>query len=114
MNDIADKLTQLLNDPEGMERIKRAAESLLSGDKKEETAAEPEPSFNMSDFNMPDIDPSMIATLISTLGSAQPDGRSELLLALKPHLSAERQKRVDNAVRILKLIPLLPLVKQFI
>lgn len=108
MNDIADKLTELLNDPSGMERLKKTAEELFSrSDSGEANNVEADGS------PLPDIDPSMLSALVKGLGSGS-DSRSELLLALKPHLSADRQKRVDNAVRLLKLIPLLPMLKQFI
>ena len=40
------------------------------------------------------------------------DKNTELLRALKPHFSEERAKKVDDAVRILQLIRLLPLVRE--
>ncbi len=42
---------------------------------------------------------------------SQEDRNTELLRALKPHFSPERAKKVDDAIRILQLIRLLPLVK---
>ena len=33
-------------------------------------------------------------------------------MALKPHLSEERSKKVDDAVKIMQLIKLLPLIKE--
>lgn len=41
----------------------------------------------------------------------QEDRNTELLRALKPHFSQERAKKVDDAIKILQLIRLLPLVK---
>ena len=104
---ITEKLTELLNDPEGMEKIKTVASSLFSekentGNKNTETAK------SLS----PDIDPMMIMKVMSLLNNSENDNRANLLLALKPHLSKQRQERVDSAVKLLKLIPLLPLVKQ--
>ncbi len=104
MDNIADKLTELLNNPEGMEKIKKMADSLLSDSKTEE-------KNESSGF---DIDPSALMGVISALNHSAPDNRASLLLALKPHLSDERQHRVDSAVKLLKLASLLPLVKQFI
>ncbi len=40
------------------------------------------------------------------------DKNTELLLALRPHFTEERQKKVDDAIRILGLLRLLPLVKE--
>ena len=37
---------------------------------------------------------------------SQNDKNAGLILALKPHLSPERQKRADKAVKILKLLAL--------
>lgn len=42
----------------------------------------------------------------------QDDRNTELLRALKPHFSEERAKKVDDAIRIMQLIRLLPLVKE--
>ncbi len=39
------------------------------------------------------------------------DPRIDLLLALKPNLSDPRQKKVDEAIRILRLLSLLPLLR---
>lgn len=43
--------------------------------------------------------------------STREDRNTELLRALKPHFSQERAKKVDDAIKILQLIRLLPLVK---
>ena len=107
---IADKLTELLNDPEGMERIKNVASSLFGdgSNAQQPKAEEPQGSF------LPDIDPMMIMKLMSAFNNTENDNRANLLLALKPHLSPQRQARVDSAVKLLKLVSLMPLVKQFI
>ena len=51
-----------------------------------------------------------IAGLLSSAGSTSNDER--LLLALKPLLREENRSKVDTAVRMLKLISLLPLLKE--
>ena len=43
---------------------------------------------------------------------SQRDKNSELLLALKPHLKEEKQKKVDKAVKILKLIAVWNIAKE--
>ena len=50
--------------------------------------------------------------LMSAMKNDQDDDRTRLLLSLKPHLSQERQQRVDQAVKLLKLITLLPLIRE--
>ena len=59
---------------------------------------------------MPDV--SSIMRVVNLLKNSGNDSRSGLLLALKPHLSDERQKRVDKAVKILKLVSLMPILKE--
>ena len=36
----------------------------------------------------------------------------ELLLALKPRLSEERAKKVDDAIRVMQIVQFLPLIKE--
>ncbi len=99
-SNLAERLSEILNDPEGMARIESLAQSLLSdGEKKEES--------------VPDaIDGIKIAKVLSSLKSYGDDNRSQLLLALRPHLSSERQARVDKAVKLLKLVGMLPLLQE--
>ncbi len=51
-----------------------------------------------------------LAGLLSSAGSTSNDER--LLLALKPLLREENRSKVDTALRMLKLISLLPLLKE--
>lgn len=61
----------------------------------------------------PSIDPGTVAMLSKAASAfSKEDENTQLLRALKPHFSPERAKRVDDAIRILHLIKLLPLVKE--
>ena len=61
----------------------------------------------------PPIDPGTIAMLSKAASAfSKEDENTQLLRALKPHFSPERAKRVDDAIRILQLIKLLPLIKE--
>lgn len=51
-----------------------------------------------------------IASVMSKLGSSS-DPRSRLILSLRPLLSPERQKRADEALKILKIIELVPVLR---
>ena len=42
----------------------------------------------------------------------KPDKNTQLLLALKPHLRPENQHKVDNALRMMKIMSLLPILKE--
>ena len=103
MDDLTDKISALLGDEGGMERIRQMAENLLGGEK---NVAPPEPAPSV-----PDIDFTRLLPLIQRLNSPKNDNRSSLLMALRPHLSEKRQQRLDRAVKLLRLADMLPLVQ---
>ena len=101
MDDISEKLAELLNDPGGMEKIKGMAQSLLF----EEKPKEKEESLPA------DLDIGAITRVLGMMKQgSNDDSRVRLLLALKPNLSPDRQAKVDSAIKILKLIELAPLL----
>ena len=104
MSDIADQISSLLNDPAGMERLKSMAEGLFS----QNPEAKSPPSEKES-FNIPDM--GSIATIANALKNQGDDDRIKLLNALRPHLSSEKQLRVDKACKMLKLLSLAPLLR---
>ena len=111
MEDMAGRISELLSSPGGMDKIKSLADALF----KDNAPPKDEPSENNSDqgFSLPDgFDIGKIMGLVSVLNNNQADRRSDLLLALKPHLSAERRERVDKAVKLLKIAALLPVLKE--
>lgn len=115
MDDIAERLTQLLNDPAGMEQIRSMAEGLLGQASPSDAPAEPAtaaPFGELSDL-MKSVRPEQLGSLMKmarALGAARDDDRTRLLLALRPHLSPKRQEKVDQAVKLLKLSSLLPMI----
>ena len=103
MDDISEKLSALLGDPEGMERIKNMAQSLLG------STPEPVEDPSLDDFN---IDIGALTGILKKMkSSGGNDSRINLLLALKPNLSPEKQAKVDSAIKILKLIEFAPILK---
>lgn len=107
MDEISDKLTALLSDPEGMERIRQMAQSLLG-----ESQAEQEPEAARENPMAGGEDIGKIMSLLARFKSRDEDSRVQLISALRPHLSAERQARADSAVKLLKLLDMLPLIKE--
>lgn len=105
MDEISDKLTALLSDPDGMERIKQMAQSLLGGEDGAPEAAKVEPPSDGEDIKK-------IMSLLARFKGREDDSRVQLISALRPHLSAERQARADSAVKLLKLLDMLPLIKE--
>lgn len=99
-DNIQENLSRLLSDPEGMEKIRAMAESLLGG------SAEP----TKKDAPSQNDEAQMLMRAVTLLKNDAPDERGKLLLALKPHLGAERQLKVDRAVKLLRLAKLAPLL----
>ena len=103
MDDMGAGLAKILEDPDSMQKIKEMASSLF-GEKKPE---EPPPANPLGDG----LDMGALLKIGNALKSGSNDHRSNLLLALKPHLSEKRRERVDKAVKRLRLVSLLPLIK---
>lgn len=104
MDDLSAKLSEILGDEDSMRRVQELASQLLS---KEPTLGEKETNENNDGVDM-----GRLITLVSKFKNKGEDDRTRLLLALKPHLSSERAKRVDTAVKLLKIIDLLPLIRE--
>ena len=103
MDELSAGISRLLEDPEELERMKKMAESLFGGAEKKET---PDLSAALGDLG----DMGTIMQIGRMLSSDAQDDRTRLLMALKPHLSAKRQDRVDRAVKLLRIATLLPLI----
>ena len=105
MDDLSAKLSEILSDPESMNRVREMAVSFLS--------EKPQPEPQKSDFgSIADIgEISQIMGLVSKLQSSNDDPRAALLSALKPHLSEAKREKVDTAIKLLKIIDLLPLIQ---
>lgn len=116
MEDIGQKISALLNSPDGMNQLKTLAQGLLSNNSAESQKSNDEQQsegFSLPDNilnNMENI--GGIMRIMNLLGKEQRDSRIELLLALKPHLSVERAARVDKAVSILKVARIIPLLRE--
>ena len=121
-DDLQKKMADILNDPEAMRSIEALAGSLFSGNSSaspSDTDGEAEPNENSNKNenhsganpqNLPDLGDLMrITNLLSSLPNDSDD--AEFLMALRPHLGPSRQKRVDSAIRLLKLFRILPAVK---
>lgn len=108
MDDLSEKLASVLNDPESMQKVRAVAESILGDNKKEEQ------SKDVSDLSgiLGAGELKGLVSIISRFNEGGNDARSQLLRALKPHLSEPRREKVETAIKILKMIELLPLLKE--
>ena len=65
----------------------------------------------VSDMVLPDLSVlSRLAPLLSELNRR--DERADFIAALKPLLSEERRKKADDAIKIIRLVSVLPLLKE--
>lgn len=108
MDDLSEKLSEILNDPEAMRDIAALA-SQLGVDapgihKEEEKRPDPKPPA--------DNTAAQLMALAPMLGSMkQEDDTTRLLDAMRPFLSEERQQKLDKAKRLIKVMKLMPLIK---
>jgi hypothetical protein len=112
-------ISEILNSlsPEDMENIKQAASSFLGG-QSNTTQAQKEKSDNknaftdgLSSLGMPDL--SQLAGLTPVLQAFNSqDERVEFINALKPLLSQERRSKADEAMKLVKLMSVLPLLRE--
>lgn len=132
MDDLTSKIESLLNSPDGMQKI-QAAMAAFGQSAPEESGAD-------SAEAAPSLDPNSISQLLSSLGGGssnqaadadsggmpdlgklmqflpllsgmnKEDENTALLKALRPHLHGEREKRVDDAIQMMKLMKLVPLI----
>ena len=124
MDDLSDALSSILSSPESMERLKSLASSLLGEEGQQGTESSDEASAlpsvpenseadSQGDSPLGGIDLNMITKLIPLLSQFnQEDDNTKLLKALRPHLHTHRQKRLDEAAKLMQLVKLLPIIRQ--
>ena len=111
MNEIENKINEILSNPESMSEIMNIAKSL--GFNTDNT--EP-PKKESKEAKSPDIQGDMISavTKIAPLLSEakKDDDSTRLLKALKPLLSKPRLDKVDSAIKIIGLLRLMPILRE--
>lgn len=101
--DINEILSSLSSDD--IEQLKEAANSILGGEQKQ-TNEPSQPDINL--FN-----PAILSNLgMLSKALSGDDDRTALIKALKPMLSDERKQKADEAIKILKLLQLMPLLQE--
>ena len=112
MEDLSSMLSNIMSDPAQMAKLQAMAGSLFGG---EEKSTPPAPSPAPISAPAPDVSAGEIAGLMkmaNLLKSNTSDHRAGVLMSLRPYLSAHRQKRVDDAVKLLRLVSILPAIKE--
>ena len=118
MDDLSAAIRDLLQDPQSMAQIQNLAQSLGLNDQQPAQSNTPNPLqafLPAAVLQTQNADPtlSMLMRAAPLLSKAnEEDDASRLLTALRPLLSEQRQKKLDDAGRILKLLHLLPLLRE--
>lgn len=109
MDDLAEKISSVLNDPESMKQLGELAQML--GFSPDQPAGQPEPPHDSPQpSDMPNI--GAIMSLAGKLKDAGGDDDNiRFLMALRPLLGEDKQPRLDRAVKLLKIINLLPVIR---
>lgn len=110
MEDLNSIISSLSDDDINM--LKGVASSILS-----DSAPEPEPKSTGLTSALGGLDGGdlqmilKVKTIIEKMNKGQ-SKNADLLLALKPHLKPETQEKADKAMQILRLMEMLPLLKE--
>ena len=137
MDDISAKLNQILSDPQSMEQIKNIMGSMggqSGGDSNSQSATVPAGGSGglgalaglggLGDLSalsgLGGLGSSGGLDLMSTVTKLAPllskaqqeDDTTRLLNALRPLLSEKRQKKIDEAIKILHILRILPMVRE--
>lgn len=103
MDSLSDILSSL--SAEDINSLKSIADSLFSSDG--------QPKENSSNDFMSGLNPEMlmkISSIMSMMNSQSGNERFKLIEALKPNLSRQRQKKADEAMQMLKIMEIIPLL----
>lgn len=108
LDDIAEKIQSLLSDEESMKQIKELA-AMFSGSSG--NSGDSPPSFSQADSDTGQntengseglgINPLAIMQLMGAVSAS--DKNCDLLVALRPHLGEEKQRRLDKMLKLMKL-----------
>ena len=136
MEDLFSKIQEILGSKEGQEQLKNVAQMLgASSSSSSSQQAQPQsdgldlsslssllggqenssplPAAQQNANPLAGIDINMLMQVQRMLSSMQEeDNNTRLLLALKPHFSESRQKKVDQAVKMLRLLSVLPIIQK--
>ncbi len=106
MDNIGDIISSLSE--KDIENLKEAAQSFLGDSQSQKD----ESSKNNFFPDLGSIDPQMIGKITKIMsGLNKRNERCELISALKPFLSSDKQKRADQAMQIIRIIELIPMLK---
>lgn len=103
-DDLSKKLDSLLGSPEGLQKIQSMMSALGVG--AENAVNEPPPVPPT-----PSIPDGLLQLLPLLSQMGQDDENTTLLKALRPYLHGEREKRLEDSVKMMQLLKFLPLLQ---
>lgn len=106
MDDLNEAIGQILSDPEKMRQLQNVA--VMMGLGGGQNSPPPKASSVSEKAEEPELF-SKLAPLLGTVGGE--NETTAFLRALRPLLSKERQEKLDGAMRILRVLRILPLLK---
>ena len=129
MDDLFGSMQKILSDPESMQQLQELAQLLKEDDDGSNnndsniSANNNNASRQSSDSNTIEepsakdagglgLDIGSLMKVSQLMGSSERNDDTALLLALKPHLKAERQKKVDKAIKLMKMLSIWSLLKE--
>ena len=109
MDDLNSKLSSILSDPGAMRELASLASSLgLDSPGVHNSPEPPAPAAGDSSSAL-----SMMSGLMPLLGSLKAeDDTTRLLDAIRPFLSEERRQKLDKAKKILRIMRLMPMMRE--
>jgi len=132
MNDMAGRLESILGDEQAMSQIMDLVKSIkgenssgadeMSSNQSNCSNCNPDDAVDQSQNNEGNIGDmgglgnmanlgAAMSMISGMMGNNQPDPAVELIRALRPFLSEKRQKKAKDAMRLLKVAEILPLVQ---
>lgn len=117
MDDLQQKISQILSDPNALEQVKSLGNMLGLAPSTGANTSQPVIQQQTKKENIPNemMSPDTIGTITKIMpilsSIKQDDESTRLLTALRPFLSAEKQKKLDEARKMLQLLRILPMIK---
>lgn len=110
MEDFAEKIQSVLSDPDSMRQLGEIAQMLGFSPEEQSVTNLPQQQSAPDLGGMPDI-----TALMSLAGKLREAGGNDnninLLNALRPLLDDEKKLKIDRAIKLLKIINLLPILR---
>ena len=111
MSDLSSQITSILNDPDMMRQISEIGGMLTQQKQPHETPPLLPNQTQSSDLLGADGLQAVMKIMPILNRLKQDDDTTKLLRAIKPFLSEERQKKLEEAIKIIRIINILPLLK---